>query len=84
MVDAAVCKRIRLSGGSLVFCEDPETEKRLRDFLERVPAGRGQYGINAFLEQYLESLLILSLIHISPSGTGAASLGGSKKSYTKP
>ena len=58
MVDAAVCKLIRLSGGALVFCEDPETETRLRDFLERVPAGRGQYGINAFLEQYLESLLI--------------------------
>ena len=58
VVDAAVCKLIRLSGGALVFCEDPETEKRLRDFLERVPAGRGQYGINAFLEQYLESLLI--------------------------
>lgn len=57
VVDAAVCKLIRLSGGALVFCEDPETEKRLRDFLERVPAGRGQYGINAFLEQYLESLL---------------------------
>lgn len=48
VVDAAVCKLIRLSGGALVFCEDPETEKRLRDFLERVPAGRGQYGINAF------------------------------------
>lgn len=44
VVDAAVCKLIRLSGGALVFCEDPETEKRLRDFLERVPAGRGQYG----------------------------------------
>ena len=58
VVDAAVCKLIRLSGGTKVFCEDPETEKRLRDFLERVPAGRGQYGINAFLEQYLESLLI--------------------------
>ena len=57
VVDAAVCKLIRLSGGALVFCEDPETETRLRDFLERVPAGRGQYGINAFLEQYLESLL---------------------------
>ena len=32
VVDAAVCKLIRLSGGALVFCEDPETEKRLRDF----------------------------------------------------
>ena len=49
VVDAAVCKLIRLSGGTKVFCEDPETEKRLRDFLERVPARRGQYGINAFL-----------------------------------
>ena len=63
VVDAAVCKLIRLSGGTKVFCEDPETEKRLRDFLERVPAGRGQYGINAFLEQYLESLLLFTPLH---------------------
>lgn len=41
VVDAAVCKLIRLSGGALVFCEDPETEKRLRDFLERAPGGAG-------------------------------------------
>ena len=38
VVDAAVCKLIRLSGGTKVFCEDPETEKRLRDFLPVWPA----------------------------------------------
>ena len=41
VVDAAVCKLIRLSGGALVFCEDPETEKRLRDFFRAGPGGAG-------------------------------------------
>ena len=58
VVDAAVCKLIRLSGGVKVLCDDLETQTALRTFLERVNAGRGQHGIEAFLEQYLESLLI--------------------------
>ena len=58
VVDAAICKLIRLSGGVQVFCESAGTQTRLRQFLERVPVGRGQYGINAFLEQYLDSLLV--------------------------
>lgn len=58
VVDAAICKLIRLSGGVRVVCDDAEREARLRQFLERVPVGRGQYGINAFLEQYLDSLLV--------------------------
>ena len=58
VVDAAVCKLIRLSGGVQVSCEDADVQARLRRFLENVPVGRGQYGINAFLEQYLDSLLV--------------------------
>lgn len=58
VVDAAVCKLIRLSGGVQVFCEDAEMDGKMQQFLERVPVGRGQFGINAFLEQYLDSLLV--------------------------
>ncbi len=58
VVDAAVCKLIRLSGGVKVMCETAETERLLRRFLDQVPVGRGQQGINAFLEQYLDSLLV--------------------------
>ena len=58
VVDAAVCKLIRLSGGVKVLCDDLETQTALRTFLERVNAGRGQHGIEAFLSQYLDSLLV--------------------------
>ena len=58
VVDAAVCKLIRLSGGVQVSCEDAEMDGKMQQFLERVPVGRGQFGINAFLEQYLDSLLV--------------------------
>ena len=56
--DAAVCKLIRLSGGVKVLCDDLETQTALRTFLERVNVGRGQHGIEAFLSQYLDSLLV--------------------------
>ncbi|MBD9197479.1 MAG: serine/threonine protein phosphatase, partial [Clostridiales bacterium] len=58
VVDAAVCKLIRLSGGVQVYCGDGAVETRLRHFLESVPVGRGQYGMEAFLDQYLDSLLV--------------------------
>jgi len=58
VVDACIYKIIRLCGGVSVQCEDPEAERGLRMFLERVDVGRGQRGINAFLDQYLDSMLV--------------------------
>ena len=58
VVDAAIYKLIRMSGGVSVTCEDAAAEKRLREFLRTVPVGRGQMGINAFLDCYLDSLLV--------------------------
>ena len=55
MVDAAILKLVRLCGGFQVRCRG---EERLREFLRTVPCGRGQYGIDAFLSAYLDSLLI--------------------------
>ncbi|WP_295751904.1 serine/threonine protein phosphatase [uncultured Oscillibacter sp.] len=57
VVDAAIYKLIRMTGGLTVSCEDPGAERELGEFLRTVPAGRGQFGLNAFLDCYLDSLL---------------------------
>lgn len=58
VVDSAIYKIIRMVGGVTVDCTDKATQTRLREFLRTVPTGRGQYGINAFLDCYVDSLLI--------------------------
>lgn len=57
VVDAAVYKLIRMTGGVTARCGSPQAERALNEFLRTVPVGRGQRGINAFLECYLDSLL---------------------------
>ena len=57
VLDAAVGKLVRLCGGFRVECESPLAQQRLERFLETVPCGRGQYGIDSFLAAYLDSLL---------------------------
>ena len=57
VVDAAIGKIIRLSNGVKVYCEDRNAERELGQFLREVPVGRGQYGIHAFLDCYLDSLI---------------------------
>ncbi len=56
-VDAAIGKIIRLVGGVSVVCEEEAAQAGLRQFLRTVPVGRGQVGINAFLDMYLDSML---------------------------
>ena len=57
VVDAAIYKLIRMAGGVSVCCEDRRAERELGEFLRTVPTGRGQRGLNAFLDCYLDSLL---------------------------
>ena len=57
VLDAAVGKLVRLSGGFRAECRNPAAQQKLNDFLGTVPCGRGQVGINAFLSGYLDSLL---------------------------
>ena len=57
VVDAAIYKLIRMAGGLSVSCEDREAERELGEFLRTVPTGRGQFGLNGFLDRYLDSLL---------------------------
>ena len=58
VVDAAICKLIRMTGGVTATCGDKEAERELREFLRTVAVGRGQFGINAFLDTYMDSLLV--------------------------
>ena len=57
VVDAAIYKLIRMTGGVTAVCGDKRAEKDLREFLRTVPVGRGQFGVHAFLDSYLDSLL---------------------------
>ena len=57
VLDAAIGKLVRLSGGFSVECPNQESQRRLEEFLNTVPCGRGQFGINSFLSGYVDSLL---------------------------
>ena len=80
VLDAAVGKLVRLSGGFSVECANPEAQRRLEAFLATVPCGRGQIGIGNFLSGYLDSLLTYA--HLRPDGTGTFSIMGMEKEVT--
>mgnify|MGYP002586716887 CR=1 FL=1 len=55
VLDAAIGKLVRLSGGFTV--RSAQQQAALNAFLRTVPCGRGQTGIHSFLSAYLDSLL---------------------------
>ena len=57
VLDAAVGKLVRLSGGFGVKCPNAEAQKKLEEFIRNVPCGRGQTGLDSFLAGYVDSLL---------------------------
>lgn len=57
VVDAAVMKLIRLCGGFTVRCESEQAERELAEFVRTVPVGRGQRGLEHFLDSYLDSMI---------------------------
>lgn len=57
VIDAAVRKLIRLCGGFTVTCGGGRTEQALGEFIRTVPVGRGQQGLGAFLDSYLDSMI---------------------------
>ena len=57
VLDAAVGKLVRLSGGFSVKCADPKAQAALEQFVRNVPCGRGQIGMDSFLSGYVDSLL---------------------------
>ena len=58
VVDAAICKLVRLCGGLKVTCREERAQEGLDRFLRTVNVGRGQRGIQAFLDQYLDSMFV--------------------------
>ena len=56
ILDAAIGRLVRMSGGVSVRAGDQTGA--LREFLRTVPTGRGQRGLDAFLETYLDSMLV--------------------------
>ncbi len=57
IVDAAILKLIRLTGGVRPVCREREAQEGLDRFLKKVNTGRGQHGIQSFLDCYLDSML---------------------------
>ena len=56
VVDAALWKLVRLCGGVQVTAR--EGQEGLERFLKTVDTGRGQRGIQSFLDAYLDSMLV--------------------------
>jgi hypothetical protein len=57
VIDAAILKLTRLTGGFRVECNDKTAEKKLSEFLRTVNVGGNQRGIESFISTYLEQLL---------------------------
>ena len=49
-------KIMQLVGGFPLSAVIKQHEKELQEFLRTVPIGRGQHGIDSFLNQYLDAL----------------------------
>ena len=78
VVDAAMGKLVRLCGGVKVVCADRRAQGELEKFLRTAPTGRGQRGIQSFLDQYLDAMLVcgraIGEIVPQPDGRGIAAV----------
>lgn len=57
VIDAAIYKLVRLTGGFTVQCSGKQAQAELDSFLENVNVGGTQKGIHAFLSGYFEQML---------------------------
>lgn len=57
VIDGAISKIVRLTGGFSVECPDKKTEKTLKSFLENVSVGGNMTGIESFIMMFLDQLL---------------------------
>ena len=58
IIDAAITKLIRLTGGFTVTCPgNGQAQRELEHFLRTVETGRGQRGLQSFMDSYLDSML---------------------------
>lgn len=57
IIDAAILKTVRLTGGFKVECAKPENTELINSFLQSVPVSSGRCGIYEFISTYFEQLL---------------------------
>lgn len=57
IIDAAILKTVRLTGGFRVECAKPQHTALLNSFLQSVPVSSGRYGVFEFISTYFEQLL---------------------------
>ena len=57
IIDAAIMKIIRLTGGFRVICSDERYQQELENFLGNVPVGLTGRSIGCFADNFLDSLL---------------------------
>jgi len=57
VIDAAIFKIVRLASGFEVKCRNAKAQAALDTFLQSVPVGGNQRGIDAFIAAYFEQLL---------------------------
>jgi len=57
IIDAAITKIIRLTGGFRVVCSDENYQPQLDSFLENVPVGLTGRSIGCFADNFLDSML---------------------------
>jgi hypothetical protein len=78
VVDAAIGKITALTCGFRVECDNKVLERELSRFLDTVPVGSSLYGMDAFVAQHLEQLLMYGTsvgeILPTPSGNTIAAL----------
>ena len=57
VIDAAIWKLVRLAGGVRVRCGEAAAQEGRDRFLRQVNTGRGQRGLQAFLDEYLDTMI---------------------------
>ena len=57
VIDAAIFKLVRLTGGFSVECADAAAQSAVDEFILSVPVGGNRTGLHAFIETYFEQLL---------------------------
>lgn len=57
IIDAAICKTVRLVGSFKINCEDKEVEFLLNRFISHVKVNSCENGLNAFISTYLDQML---------------------------
>lgn len=57
VIDAAIFKLVRLTGGFKVECSDSRAQAAIDEFVAGVPVGGNRQGLSAFVSTYFEQLL---------------------------